>query len=97
MGFGCCGYHCCLLLVCFLVLFKDSGGLIVTVKKFYRIRVKLCKAGFFMTIIVFVFAFLSCLSSMLIPLFIFLLVDWVITIVPAFYVEVVEKESSVPK
>jgi len=59
---------------------------------FYRVRVKLCNTGVAMLVIVSILALVSCYYPHVLPLFILALAIWLVTIVPAFYVEVVEKD-----
>jgi len=62
-------------------------------KRIYRIRQKICKTGVFMFIIAFMFAVLSCIDGKFIPIFAFILTDWIMTIIPSYYIEVIEKEG----
>jgi len=59
--------------------------------RFYRVRAKLCNTGIAMSFIVLFIALISCYYPHVLPLFIVALAIWLVTIVPAFYVEVVEK------
>jgi hypothetical protein len=49
----------------------------------------MCKTGMLLFLIAFMFACLSCLNPIFWSLFIFTLIDWIVTIIPAFYIEVV--------
>jgi len=62
-------------------------------KKIFRIRMKMCKTGLLLFIVAFMFACLSCLNPIFWSLFILTLTDWIVTIIPAFYVEVLENEN----
>jgi len=62
------------------------------IRRVHRIRMKLCKTGAFLLVVSFVLAVLSIYEPRLIPLFIFCLVDHVVTVIPAFYVEDLEIE-----
>jgi hypothetical protein len=64
---------------------------VMFVKCFYCVRVKVCGVGVVMLIFVLFLAWISCYYPHVLPLFIFALAVWLVTIVPAFYVEVVEK------
>jgi hypothetical protein len=54
---------------------------------------KLCKTGAVLLVVSFILGVLSMFEARLIPLFVFSLVDYVVTIIPAFYVEDLEIES----
>jgi len=56
----------------------------------HRIRMKICKIGIVLLILTFVLAVISIYEPRFIPLFIFCLVDYVITVIPAFYIEDLE-------
>jgi sterol desaturase/sphingolipid hydroxylase (fatty acid hydroxylase superfamily) len=58
--------------------------------RIYRIRMHLCKTGILLLLLSFVLAVASIYEPRFIPLFIFCLVDYVITVIPAFYIEDLE-------
>jgi hypothetical protein len=39
------------------------------------------------------FAVLSCIDGKFIPIFAFILTYWIMTIIPSYYIEVIEKEG----
>jgi hypothetical protein len=61
------------------------------VKRFYRVRVKFCKTAWIMLFLLLGIASISCYDIRVFPLFVFGLAVWLVTIVPAFYLEVVDK------
>jgi disulfide bond formation protein DsbB len=58
---------------------------------FYRVRVKLCNTGIVMLVVVCILGLIACYYPRVFPLFILALVIWLVTIIPAFYVEFVDK------
>lgn len=70
-----------------------SGSARDLLKRYYCIRCKLCKVGAVLSVVCFALAVLTIYVPALWSLFVFALVDWVVCIVPAFYVEVVDKEK----
>lgn len=67
-------------------------GLGDLMKKFYRIRCRLCKTGFLMAFLCYFLALLVCWFPVYWPAFVFCVVVWIVTFLPAFYVEVADKE-----
>jgi hypothetical protein len=61
--------------------------------KKYIVRVKLCRTGAVMSFIVFFIAMITCLIPAYYPIFIFALIDYLITILPAIYVEEFQEDS----
>ncbi|MCD6421929.1 hypothetical protein J7L13_01090 [bacterium] len=60
------------------------------VKRYYLIRQKLCKIGSFLEVLSFVFAVLTIFYPKLWSLFVFLLIDWILTILPSYFLQYLE-------
>jgi len=63
------------------------------VKRIYRVRVKWCWIAVLMWAVTVMFTFLTFLDAGFWPLMVFLLVDLILTVVPAYYVEVLDVNS----
>ena len=63
------------------------------VKRYYRIRAKICNTGVAMLLICLLWGLVSCYERKYLPVFVYSLVICVLTLIPAFYVEVVENGS----
>ena len=61
-----------------------------TVSRYWLIRQKLCKIGAFLEVSSFILAVLTIFYSNLWSLFVFCLVDWILTILPSYYLKLVE-------
>lgn len=62
--------------------------------KLYRIRCRLCKTGILTAFLCCFLALLVCWFPEYWPVFVFSVVVWVVTILPAFYVEVVDRNTA---
>ena len=60
--------------------------------KRYVVRVKLCRTGGVMSFIVFFIAMITCFIPAYYPIFIFALILYLLTILPAIYVEKYQEE-----
>ena len=62
------------------------------IKRYYRVRSKICNTGVIMLLICLFMSLLCCYEPKYLPVFIFALTICILTLIPAFYVEVIEKE-----
>jgi len=62
------------------------------VKRYYRIRSKICNTGVAMLLITLFLALITCYKPEYWPAFAFTLIITVLTLIPAFYIETVERE-----
>jgi hypothetical protein len=58
----------------------------------YVVRIKMCKTGGFLSFVVFILALTTSVIPAFYPVFIFSLTDFIITILPAIYVEKYQEE-----
>ena len=63
------------------------------VKRYYRIRAKICNTGIIMLLICLFLSLVVCFLPQYLPAYTFALTICILTLIPAFYVEVVEKEK----
>ena len=64
-----------------------------TVSRYWLIRQKLCKIGAFLEVSSFILAVLTVFCPKLWSLFVFCLVDWILTVLPSYYLKYKEKEK----
>ena len=61
-------------------------------KRYVLVRAKICNVGIAMILITLFLALITCYKPEYLPAFAFTLIITVLTLIPAFYVEVIEKE-----
>ncbi|MEM1539459.1 MAG: hypothetical protein QXK33_03485 [Candidatus Bathyarchaeia archaeon] len=58
-----------------------------------RIKQKMCKTGLLLFLIAYIFAVLTFIDFRFIALFIVALADWIVTIIPSYYLTVEHQDS----
>jgi len=67
-----------------------------TVSRYWLIRQKLCKIGAFLEVSSFILAVLTIFYSNLWSLFVFCLVDWILTVLPSYFLKYLEIRREKP-
>ena len=62
------------------------------IKRYYRVRAKICNTGIAMLLICLFLSLVVCFLPQYLPAYVYALVITVLTLVQAFYIETVEKE-----